>query len=108
MDSPNLIWVIDIKPPSSGMQDRHDIRNADRIRHWDELKCVISDLNDFRHALQMLCIYKHPCSSRVLISPLHSTLDAKTLAAWMVKLRLPFRLNMQLHKVIWSPDDRRV
>jgi 7-carboxy-7-deazaguanine synthase len=42
------------------------------------------------------------------LSPVHGVLDAKTLAEWVIADRLPVRVQLQLHKYIWSPDTRGV
>jgi 7-carboxy-7-deazaguanine synthase len=44
----------------------------------------------------------------VLLSPVHGVLDAKTLSEWMLADRLPARLQLQLHKFIWTPETRGV
>jgi 7-carboxy-7-deazaguanine synthase len=44
----------------------------------------------------------------VLLSPVHGVLDPQRLVAWMLRDRLPARLNLQLHKYVWSPDARGV
>ncbi len=44
----------------------------------------------------------------VLFSPVHSVLDAKALAAWILEDRLAVRLQLQTHKFIWGADVRGV
>ena len=44
----------------------------------------------------------------MLLSPVHGRLDPKNLVEWMLRDRLPARLNLQLHKYIWEPETRRV
>ena len=39
----------------------------------------------------------------MLFSPVHGVLDPRTLAEWMLADRVPARLQLQLHKYIWSP-----
>ena len=41
-------------------------------------------------------------------SPVHGVLDAKTLSEWVLADGLPVRVQLQLHKYIWSPDTRGV
>jgi 7-carboxy-7-deazaguanine synthase len=35
-------------------------------------------------------------------------IDPRRLAEWILDDRLPVRLNLQLHKIIWSPEARGV
>jgi 7-carboxy-7-deazaguanine synthase len=42
------------------------------------------------------------------MSPVHGVLDPRTLSEWMLADRLPARLQLQLHKYIWSPTTRGV
>jgi 7-carboxy-7-deazaguanine synthase len=44
----------------------------------------------------------------VLLSPVHGVLAPKDLAQWMLADRVPARLQLQVHKFIWSPDTRGV
>ena len=41
-------------------------------------------------------------------SPVHGVLDPKTLSEWVLADGLPVRVQLQLHKYIWSPDTRGV
>jgi 7-carboxy-7-deazaguanine synthase len=42
------------------------------------------------------------------MSPVHDVLGAEPLSQWMLADRLPARLQLQLHKFIWSPTARGV
>ena len=44
----------------------------------------------------------------VHFSPVWGALDPRQLAAWMLADRLPVRVQVQLHKVLWGPDARGV
>ena len=46
--------------------------------------------------------------TEVLLSPVHGQLAPDALVSWMLRDRLPVRLNLQLHKYIWSPSARGV
>jgi 7-carboxy-7-deazaguanine synthase len=54
---------------------------------------------------------RHEIASRcaaVLFSPVHGALDPAELAAWILAARLPVRLQLQVHKVIWGAHARGV
>jgi 7-carboxy-7-deazaguanine synthase len=44
----------------------------------------------------------------VLFSPVHGALDPQALAAWILEDRLTVRLQLQLHKYVWSLETRGV
>ena len=73
------------------------------------MKFVIQDRADYEFARDVIA--RHDLASRVaavLLSPVHGVLDPKTLSEWMLADRLPARLQLQLHKFIWSPTTRGV
>ena len=47
-------------------------------------------------------VAKHPVPCPVFFSPSHEELAAGTLADWILEDRLPVRLQVQLHKVLWG------
>ena len=47
-------------------------------------------------------------AAAVLMSPVHGVLDPRALAEWMLEDRLPARLQLQLHKIVWTPSTRGV
>jgi 7-carboxy-7-deazaguanine synthase len=104
-----VLKIVDIKCPASGEAARNDWSNLDRLAPHDEVKFVIQDRRDYDFARDVIARYR--LASRgpaVLLSPVHGILDAKTLSEWMLADRLPARLQLQLHKFIWSPTTRGV
>jgi 7-carboxy-7-deazaguanine synthase len=70
---------------------------------------VIKDRADYEYARAVLT--RHDLASRagaILLSPVHGVLDPKTLSEWMLADHLRARLQLQLHKYIWSSDARGV
>jgi 7-carboxy-7-deazaguanine synthase len=104
-----VIKVVDIKCPSSGEVGRNDWSNIDRLAPHDEVKFVVADRGDFEFARGI--IEKHELAARaaaVLMSPVHGVLEPRLLSEWILADRLPVRLQLQLHKYIWSPTTRGV
>ncbi len=99
---------MDLKCPSSGMADHNYLRNLDDLTPADELKFVVADRRDFDWALQTMAPYRSWERHEVLVSPSFGVLPPSDLAAWILAAKLPLRLNLQLHKYIWSPDARGV
>jgi 7-carboxy-7-deazaguanine synthase len=104
-----VVKVVDIKCPRSGESHTTDWSNLACLGVKDEAKFVIADRTDYDYAKDVLL--QHDLTRRcgaVLFSPAHGVLGAGDLAAWVLADRLPVRLQLQLHKLIWGPEARGV
>jgi 7-carboxy-7-deazaguanine synthase len=104
-----VVKVLDIKCPGSGEAQTTEWANLARLGPRDEVKFVIADRADYEYAKEILA--RHDLERRrgaVLFSPAYGILDAKDLAAWVLEDRLPVRVQLQLHKLIWGPEARGV
>jgi 7-carboxy-7-deazaguanine synthase len=101
--------IIDLKCPGSGESARNRWSNLEHLRPDDELKFVLSDRRDYEWARD--AIRTHGLSERVkavLLSPVFGKLEASDLAAWILGDGLSVRMQLQMHKHIWSPTARGV
>ena len=104
-----VIRIVDVKCPGSGEAEKNHWENLAAITPHDEVKFVIRDRADYEFARDV--IGRHHLTGRcaaVLMSPVHGVLESKTLAEWILADRLAVRLQLQVHKYIWSPDTRGV
>ncbi len=104
-----VVKIVDVKCPGSGEADRNDWSNLDRLAPHDQVKFVVRDRADYEFAKDVIA--RHDLASRtaaVLISPVHGVLEPRALSEWMLADRSPARLQLQLHKYIWSPTTRGV
>ena len=104
-----VVTILDVKCPGSGEADKMDWQNLERLRPHDEVKFVIKDRGDYEYARDVL--QRHDLANRVAaihMSPVHGVLDPKTLSEWVLADRMPVRVQLQIHKYIWSPDTRGV
>jgi 7-carboxy-7-deazaguanine synthase len=104
-----VVTILDIKCPGSGEAARTDWANLDRLRAHDEVKFVIKDRADYEYARDT--IGRHALAERaaaIHLSPVHGVLDPRILSEWVLADRLPVRVQLQLHKYIWSPETRGV
>jgi 7-carboxy-7-deazaguanine synthase len=86
-----------------------DWTNIERLQTHDEVKFVIADRADYEYARDVLARYALANRvAAVLFSPVHGVLDARTLAEWVLADSLPVRVQLQVHKYIWSPETRGV
>ena len=105
----DVVKIVDVKCPGSGEADRNDWDNLDRLARHDEVKFVIKDRADYEYARAVITRHDLPRrAAAILLSPVHGALDPKTLSEWMLEDRVPARLQLQLHKYIWTPDTRGV
>jgi 7-carboxy-7-deazaguanine synthase len=100
--------ILDVKCPGSGMADRMDWKNLDRVGPKDELKFVIKDRADYEWARELVKTRKLADRCTVLFGPVFGELEPRLLAEWVLADRLPVRFQLQLHKFIWAPDMRGV
>lgn len=93
---------MDVKCPSSGMQDTFRIGNLEHMGSKDQLKFVIADGADLAYAEEFIA--RHPVRSEIIFSAVGG-IDIKALAEEVVAKKLDVRVLPQLHKIIWG--DRR-
>lgn len=99
--------ILDMKTPSSGMSDMMRVQNLILMRRRDDVKFVLSDIDDYLWAKAVIREHSLLERTNVLLSPVYGVLDPALLAQWIVRDALPARLNLQVHKYIFGPDVRR-
>jgi 7-carboxy-7-deazaguanine synthase len=105
----DVVTILDVKCPGSGESHRNCWENLAKLRAHDEVKFVVKDRADYEYARNV--IEERALPGRVAaihFSPVHGVLDPKSLSEWVLADRLPVRVQLQLHKYIWSPDTRGV
>ena len=104
------IRIVDVKCPVSGEAEKNDLKNLEKLTDNDEVKFVLSGREDYEYAKEVLThINLNPLRmNRVHLSPVFGKIEPKILAKWILDDHLKVRLHLQLHKIIWSPDQRGV
>jgi 7-carboxy-7-deazaguanine synthase len=95
--------VVDVKTPGSRESHRNLLENLSVLTPRDALKFVICDRADYDWSRALLAERfpdGAPCT--VFFSPSREELSAGELADWILADRLPVRLQVQLHKVLWG------
>ncbi len=105
---PRVKRIVDVKCPSSGEADKMHWPNLEILTANDQVKFVIGDRQDFDYAVSIVQKYDLINRCPVLFSPIFGQLKNQTLAEWILQTHLPVRLQIQLHKYIWKPDQRGV
>lgn len=103
----NVFFTMDFKCLSSGMMAAMSDRNLTLLRDRDVLKFVVGDKNDL--AMAETVTANIPTSPLIYISPVFGRIEPREIVEFMQARRLQhWRLQLQLHKIIWSPEERGV
>lgn len=99
--------ILDLKTPGSGECGRNLWSNLEYLGAHDEIKFVLCDEADYRWAVA--CLREHRLEQRcpVLMSPVYGRLEPRQLAEWILRDRLPVRMQVQLHKLLWGEQPGR-
>ena len=99
----DVVKVLDLKTPGSNESHRNLWENLSHLNAQDQIKFVLCSRADYDWA-RMRCD-EHSLYERVadvLFSPSHHELAPRELADWIVADRLPVRMQMQMHKLLWG------
>ncbi len=102
-----VIKVLDLKTPGSGEMSRNRYRNLDYLAPRDQVKFVICDRADYEWAREQIVERRLVGRCELLFSPAWQQQDATRLAEWVLADRLPVRVQVQLHKLLWGDEPGR-
>jgi len=97
------VRILDIKTPGSGMAERMDWANLDRLRPVDEVKFVLTDRADYEWARRLVAERRLLERAAVLFGPARPHLSARQVAEWLLADGLGVRLNLQIQKDLGLP-----
>jgi 7-carboxy-7-deazaguanine synthase len=106
---PRVHRIMDLKTPGSGEVERNLWSNIDHLTLRDEVKFVIGSREDYewsREKVLRLQLTKR-CHA-VLFSPIFGRIDPREIVEWILADRLDVRFQLQMHKFIWTPNQRGV
>jgi 7-carboxy-7-deazaguanine synthase len=96
-----VIKILDLKCPDSGMHEQMDFQNLHFLSTRDEIKFVLSSRQDYEWAAATISKYRLDQTASLLFSPVVGRLAPAELAGWLLTDQLPVRLQLQLHKILW-------
>jgi len=123
---PRVRRIMDLKCPSSGEVTRNRWENLPHLKSTDEVKFVIGTVEDYQwakaqiaeHHLASICpllfSWAAPLTpaqqdkSLKIVPSGHTAISRKELAERIISDALPVRFQVQMHKVIWPPEQRGV
>jgi 7-carboxy-7-deazaguanine synthase len=105
---PRVHIIMDIKCPSSGMTEAMRWENIDLLAAKDEVKLVIGTPEDYDFAKNIIAERRLAERCALLISTVSGRVSPRAVVEQMLADRLPARFQLQLHKILWGPDERGV
>ena len=103
-----VIKIVDFKCPSSKMVKKNLWSIVDDLQPHDEVKFVIGNRGDFDWAKDRITEYSLDKICTLLFSPTFGEIDPQQIVEWILADNLPVRMQMQMHKMIWSPEEKGV
>jgi 7-carboxy-7-deazaguanine synthase len=123
---PRVRRIMDLKCPSSGEAPRNRWENIQHLKATDEIKFVMGTMEDYEWAKEKIREHKLTEICPLLFSWVHplapeqqdkslkpvpagqTPMSRRELAEKIVADALPVRFQVQMHKVIWPPEQRGV
>lgn len=106
---PESIKIMDLKCPDSGECSKNYWPNLETLSARDEVKFVLASRRDYEWARDV--VQEHDLTSRcnaVLFSPVFGRIEPAEIVRWILEDGLNVRFQLQLHKFIWSPEEKGV
>ncbi|MDD3239140.1 MAG: putative 7-carboxy-7-deazaguanine synthase QueE [Lachnospira sp.] len=108
-DSERLVFTMDYKLPSSGCEKKMMFSNMDILRKQDTVKFVSGSIEDLECAREIIEEYHLTEKCHVYFSPVFGSIEPVQIVDYMIKHKMNnVRLQIQMHKVIWNPEQRGV
>ena len=104
-----VTFTMDYKLPSSGVEGSMCLENFGHLRACDTVKFVAGTDEDLIRAHEIINRYDLTNVCNVYFSPVFGKITALRIVEFMKEKRLnDVRVQLQLHKYIWNPEERGV
>jgi 7-carboxy-7-deazaguanine synthase len=101
---PRVHKIMDIKAPGSGESHRNRWSNLEQLTDHDEIKFVLADRGDYEFMRDVIRDRRlGDRTPHLLASTVFGKLAPSELVKWVLADKLRVRVQLQLHKHIWSP-----
>lgn len=102
-------FTMDYKLPYSQMEEKMYFRNLEILDKNDLVKFVVGSQEDLSRAKELIYKYDLIKKTKVYISTVFSVIEPVEIVEWMINNKLNgINLQIQLHKIIWSPEKKGV
>jgi 7-carboxy-7-deazaguanine synthase len=96
------ILIYDVKCPGSGMVEKNNWNNLQKLRTQDQIKFVVTSRQDYDWAKDIIANHSLAEKHVILLSPVWDSLSPAELAQWILEDGLQVRIQLQLHKLLWG------
>lgn len=106
----DVIFTMDWKCPSSGMNGKMDIATIGTLRSIDVLKFVVGSEEDLNEVVRVRDMWPIECTRpSIFISPVFGQIEPAQIVSFMLAHKMyDCRVQLQMHKFIWAPEMRGV
>lgn len=102
-------FTMDYKCPGSGMEKAMCTDNFSLLIPKDTVKFVVSSIADLDKAREICIQYKVADHCPIFLSPVFGRIEPKDIVEYMIQHHWnEARLQLQMHKFIWPPEQRGV
>ena len=105
----NVSFTMDYKLPESDMEKYMNTDNFKILRMKDTLKFVASSVNDLKKAKEIIEKYELIGKVNIIFSPVFGKIELTDIVDFLKDNKLnDVRMQLQMHKFIWDPEERGV
>lgn len=102
-------FTMDYKLPSSNMENLMNLENFKYLTEKDTVKFVSGSMEDLEKAKQIIDKFQLVNRTHIYISPVFDKISLESIVNFMKDNKMNgVNLQLQLHKVIWNPNERGV
>jgi 7-carboxy-7-deazaguanine synthase len=103
-----VMIIMDLKCPSSGMEHKNMLENIPFLKPSDEVKFVIGTEEDYNWSKNVIEKYNLTEKCNILFSIVFGKMEPLALVNWILRDKLNVRFQLQMHKIIWTPETKSV
>lgn len=102
-------FTMDYKLAGSLMEDKMLVSNFKLLGEKDTVKFVVGDTKDLNRAKEVIDDYHLTSICHVHISPVFGKINPEEIVNFLIRNRMnDVTMQLQIHKVIWDPNQRGV
>ncbi len=107
--SNRLSFTMDYKGATSLMEGEMLMENFRFLTEHDTVKFVVGNVSDLLKSRELIDRHGLASTCTVFLSPVYGNINTENIVEFMKENKLNgVKLQLQLHKIIWSPEERGV
>ena len=105
----SVSFTMDYKLSCSNMEQRMYLNNFSILQSKDTVKFVVGSLTDCQKAFEIIQSYQLKGRCHIYLSPVFGMIEPAQIVEFMKQNKMnDVNLQIQMHKVIWDPEERGV